>query len=260
MCDKSGTKNPTKSNISFHFSLPWSWIKLFFQGVLASSLVFNIMLYLVLKIIKRPKIQPAPTQSTPKTPIMSFNNVARNPVVMETIVVLLVFALNLIADVLTSHWLLQASKAETFNFSPIPQLVQTLMVGFWTPFLFFASNKKLREYAINEFFKVNISRKEKKIIPVVKVIDANQDLGQLDFETTKIEEFSEDIGKEYYKTIITHKDCEDCLAMPSTSSQTLLLCAKHQETEKSKVRSMDTKITFDDYIREQIDNFSGSSE
>merc|ERR1711894_818647 len=103
---------------------------------------------------------------------------ARNPVVMETIVVLLVFALNFITDVLKSHWLHQASKAETFNFSPIPQLVQNLMVGFWTPFLFFALNKKLREYAI----------------------------------------------KEYFKTIITHKGCEDCLAMPSTSSQTLLLC------------------------------------
>ena len=134
------------------------------------------------------------------------------------------------------------------------------MVGFWTPLIFFALNKKLREYATNEFFKVNISRKEKKIIPVVKVIDANQDLGQLYFETTKIEEFSEDIGKEYYKTIITHKDCEDCLAMPSTSSQTLLICAKHQETEKLKLRSMESKITFDNYIGEQIDNFSESSE
>ena len=258
MCDKSGTKNPTKSNISFHFSL--TWIQLFFQGVVASSLVFNIMLYLVLKIIKLPKIQPAPTQSNPKIPTTSLNNIARNPVVMETLVVLLVFAINFIADVLTRHWLHQASKAETFNFSPIPQLVQTMMVGFWTPLIFFALNKKLREYATNEFFKVNISRKEKKIIPVVKVIDANQDLGQLYFETTKIEEFSEDVGKEYYKTIITHKDCEDCLAMPSTSSQTLLICAKHQETEKLKLRSMESKITFDNYIGEQIDNFSESSE
>ena len=208
-----------------------------------------------------PKIQPALTQSTPKTPTIPLNNIARNPAVMETIVVLLVFGLNCIGNVFATNWVDHlASKVETFNLLPIPWFVQTLMVGFLTPLLFFASNKKLREHAANEVFKANPSKEDSDILPVIKVTNADQDFGQLDFECTKTEEFAEDIGKEYYKTVIKHKDCKDCLAMPSTSSQTLLLCAKHQQTEKSKVRNMDTKITFDDYIREHIDNFSGSSE
>ena len=134
------------------------------------------------------------------------------------------------------------------------------MVGFLTPLLFFASNKKLREHAANEVFKANPSKDKSGILPVINVTDANQDLAQLDFECTKTDEFAEDIGKGYYETIRAHNNCQDCLAMPSTSSQTLLICAKHQETEKLKLRSMERKITFDDYIREQIDNFSESSE
>ena len=205
-----------------------------------------------------PKIQPALTQSTPKTPTIPLNNIARNPAVMETIVVLFVFGLNCIGNVFVTHWVQHlTSKAETFNLLPIPWLVQTLMVGFLTPLLFFASNKKLREHAANEVFK---AKDKSGILPVINITDANQDLGQLDFECTKTDEFAEDIGKGYYETIRTHNNCQDCLTMPSTSSQTLLLCAKHQETEKLKVRNMENEITFDDYIREQIDNFSESSE
>ena len=226
-----------------------SWIQEFFQGVVASGLTFNIVLYFVLKIVKMPK--KTKSRNIPKTTqTISLNNMARNPMVMETTVVLLVFVVNLISDVLTTHWIRHlASKPETFNLSPIPCLLQTLVVGFLNPLFFFSSNKKLRGYAANEFFQVNISRKETKIIPVIKVTDSSQNLGQLDFQSTKMEEFAEDFGKEFCKTIITHMDCKDCLEMPSTSSQTVLLCSKHQKTEKS-VQNMETEISFDEYIKE----------
>ena len=227
-----------------------SWIQEFFQGVVASGLVFNIGLYFVLKIVKMPKKTKSESSTPQTTQTMSLNNMARNPMVMETIVVLLVFVVNLISDVLTTHWIRHlASKPETFTLSPIPCLLQTLVVGFLNPLFFFSSNKKLRGYAANEFFQVNISRKETKIIPLIKVTDSSQNLGQLDFQSTKMEEFAEAFGKEFCKTIITHMDCKDCLEMPSTSSQTVLLCSKHQKTEKL-VQNLETEISFDEYIKE----------
>ena len=45
-------------------------------------------------------------------------------------------------------------------------------------------------------------------------------------------------------------DCMDCLAMPSSSSQTVILCIKHQEDEKSEPY-IDRKITLEACIREQ---------
>ena len=65
-----------------------------------------------------------------------------------------------------------------------------------------------------------------------------------------IRSHSQDIHQEYYKTIITHMDCMDCLAMPSSSSQTVILCIKHQEDEKSEPY-IDRKITLEACIREQ---------
>ena len=70
---------------------------------------------------------------------------------------------------------------------------------------------------------------------------------------------SQDIGKGYYETIRTHNNCQDCLAMPSTSSQTLLLCAKHQETEKLKVRNMENEITLSKDNDDRLFSTSDSS-
>ena len=47
--------------------------------------------------------------------------------------------------------------------------------------------------------------------------------------------------------------------MPSTSSQTLLLCAKHQETEKLKVRNMENEITLSKDNDDRLFSTSDSS-
>ena len=223
----------------------------FFLKFMASSFFFNILIHFVIKIIKMPKTQPIQSPAKTTQIAMSYNNISRNSVVVESIVVLIVFALNIIGDFVTIRWVRHlASKPETFHLLPMPWLLQTLVLGVLDPLFFFTSNKKLKEYAGNEFFKVNISREETKVIPVIKVTDSNQDFGQSDFDSMKTEEFSEDIHQEYYKTIITHMDCMDCLAMPSSSSQTVILCIKHQEDEKSEPY-IDRKITLEACIREQ---------
>ena len=117
---------------------------------------------------------------------------------MQVLFVLIVFALNIIGDFVTIRWVRHlASKPETFHLLPMPWLLQTLVLGVLDPLFFFASNKKLKEYAGNEFFKVNISREETKVIPVIKVTDSNHDFGQYDFDSMKTEEFSGDIHQEY---------------------------------------------------------------